>query len=357
MGEQMILEKSDAVVEPESEGAQEDILVEQMVDILIVGSGPAGLATAIAATRGGLTHQVVEKACLVNSVYRYPTNMVFFTTPELLEVGGLPFVTPFQKPTRMEALTYYRRVADAYRLKVAFNELVCSIERRPPLFSVRTRLGSGRHQVRRARFVVIATGYYDNPNRLGIPGESLPHASHYYTEPHGYYRRKVVVVGGNNSAAEAALDLFRAGAEVTLVHRRAEIGDAIKYWIRPDLENRIKEGSIGARFNARVTEILPSCVKLEILNRMEEVAADAVFLMTGYHSDADFLRRTGVMVNDQTCVPVYDPETLETNVTGLYLAGAVVSGKNTNQVFIENGRFHGDRIVRTIAHKIGTGGH
>ena len=238
-------------------------------DILIVGAGPSGLATAIAARQHDLDYVLVEKGVLVNSIFRFPTHMVFFTTPELLEIGGLPLVTPYDKPTRLEALRYYRRVVDTYGLQVAFHEQVLSIEREGDGFVVTTadvdpaeaarrpdvaeRTGqNGTRRVREARAVVLAIGYYDHPNCLGVPGEHLPHVSHYYSEPHPYYRRRVVIVGGRNSAAEAALELYRAGARVTLVHRGAELGASIKYWVRPDIENRIKEGSIAARFDTHV---------------------------------------------------------------------------------------------------------
>ena len=322
------------------------------LDLLIIGGGPSGLATAIAAARAGLNYLVIEKGVLVNSIFNFPTNMIFFTTPELLEIGGLPLTTPFPKPTRMEALGYYRRVTDTFELRVSFNEKVDKVEPGAGAFKVTSRSKDGHLRVRSSRYVVVATGYYDNPNLLGIRGEDLPHVSHYYTESHGFYRKRVVVVGGHNSAAETALDLFRCGAQVTLVHRGAKPGDAIKYWVRPDLENRLKEGSIAARFNACLREILPAFVRVESDGACEEIPADAVFLMTGYHPDFEFLREAGIAVNQETCVPLHDPETLETNVPGLFLAGAVIAGRNTNLVFIENGRFHGERVVSTIRERL-----
>src|SRR5687767_409597 len=221
-------------------------------DVLIVGAGPSGLATAIAAKQQGLDYVVVEKGVLVNSIFNFPTYMVFFTTPELLEIGGLPLVTPYDKPTRLEALRYYRRVVDTFDLQISFHETVTALEKEGDVFVVTTRDGRGVQRAREARSVVMAIGYYDLPNYLGVPGEELPHVSHYYTDAHPHYRRRVVVVGGKNSAAEAALELFRAGAHPTLVHRHATLGDTIKYWVRPDIENRIKEGSIPARFETRV---------------------------------------------------------------------------------------------------------
>jgi bacillithiol disulfide reductase len=320
-------------------------------DVLIVGAGPAGLAVAIAAAGAGLEYEVLEKGVLVNSVYHFPRNMIFFTTAELLEIGGLPFVTPFEKPTQAEGLKYYRRVADAYGLRIAMDEEVAAI--RPegpagaPSFVVESRW-RGEPRARRARNVVMATGYYDHPNLLGVPGEDLPHVSHYYREAHACYRRNVVVVGGKNSAAIVALELYRAGAEVTLVHRGAELGASVKYWIRPDIDNRIKEGSITARFFTRVLEIRPDRVTVEGPRGRDEIEAEAVFLLTGYHPDPRLLTGAGVRVDEPTLVPEHDRQTLETNVPGLYLAGAIVSGRETGRIFIENGRFHGQAIVSAI---------
>jgi thioredoxin reductase (NADPH) len=319
-------------------------------DVLIVGAGPAGLAAAIAATKSGLSYEVIEKGALVNSLLHYPTEMVFFTTPELMEIGGLPFTSPNDKPSRMEALRYYRRATDAYDLDIAFDETVTAIDARADGgFAVQT---AGRHGARRrleARAVVLATGAYDVPNPIGVPGEDLPHVSHYYTSPHPFYRKRVVIVGGRNSAAEAALDLFRAGAHVTIVHRRAALGDSIKYWVKPDIENRIKEGSIAARFEASVVRITPSAVLVEQRGAADELPADQVFLLTGYTSDNRLLRAAGVEIDPDTCGPRHDAATFETNVPGLYVIGAMVAGKASGRIFIENGRFHGQVAIDRIA--------
>jgi thioredoxin reductase (NADPH) len=314
---------------------------------VIVGAGPSGLATAIAAQQAGLDYEAVEKGVLVNSIFHFPRNMVFFTTPELLEIGGLPFVTPYEKPTQWEALRYYRRVADSYALRIAFGEEVLSLGRRGSAFEVRTRTPRGT-VTREARNVAVATGYYDHPNRLGVPGEDLPQVLHYYDEPHPYYRKRVVVVGGKNSAAIAALELHRAGAAVVLVHRGLELSKSIKYWIRPDIENRIGEGAVEARFEARVVSIHLGSVVVERHGACEEITADAVFLMTGYAPDVGLLREAGVRIDEVSLKPEHDPKTLETNVEGLFVAGAIASGRETSRIFIENGRFHGEAIVETI---------
>ncbi|MBI4887633.1 MAG: YpdA family putative bacillithiol disulfide reductase [Acidobacteria bacterium] len=343
-------------------------------DVLIVGAGPSGLATAIAATQQSLDYVIVEKGVLVNSIFNFPTHMVYFTTPELLEIGGLPLITPYDKPTRLESLRYYRRAVDTYGIQISFHEQVVAIEREGDVFAVTTqevagdrRPGAeertrqnGVRRVREARAVVLAIGYYDHPNYLGIPGEDLPHVAHYYKEPHPYYRQRVVIVGGKNSAAEAALELFRSGAHVTLVHRRAALGDSIKYWVRPDIENRIKAGSIATRFETRVVEIRPNVVVVEPAvegqtGGREEIPADAVLLLTGYRPDVDLMRRAGIRCHDETLVPDLNPETFETNVPNLFIAGGAVAGRNTGSIFIENGRFHGERIIAVLAERLHRG--
>ena len=325
-------------------------------DVLIVGAGPSGLAAAIAARQHGLDALVVEKGVLVNSIFRFPVYMVFFTTPELLEIGGLPLVTPYDKPTRLEALRYYRRVVDSYGLQISDHEEALEIQREAQpgpadtVFAVTTRTAGGT-RVHHARAVVLAIGYYDHPNWLGIPGEDLPHVSHYYSEAHPYYRRRVVIVGGRNSAVEAALELFRAGAQVTLVHRQATLGDSIKYWVRPDIENRITEGSIAARFESRLVEIRPTAVVVERDGQRDELPAERVLLLTGYHPDVDLMRRAGVACDAGTLAPTLDMNTFETNVPNLFVAGGAIAGRQTGNIFIENGRFHGERIIKVLAER------
>jgi thioredoxin reductase (NADPH) len=321
-------------------------------DVIIIGAGPAGLAAAIAATKAGLTYQVIEKGALVNSLLHYPTEMVFFTTPELMEIGGLPFVSPHDKPSRMEALRYYRRATDTYKLDVVFDETVAGLTRDADGFIVEAGHARGGRRTIRGRTAVLATGAYDFPNLIGVPGEELPHVSHYYTAPHPFYRKRVVIVGGKNSAAEAALELFRAGARVTIVHRRPALGDSIKYWVKPDIENRIKEGSVEARFNTHVLEITPAAVVVEQDGVRDEVPADGVFLLTGYLSDNRLLRAAGVEIDPETCGPVHDAETFETNVPGLYVIGAMVAGKASGRIFIENGRFHGQVAIDQITKRL-----
>jgi len=318
-------------------------------DVIIIGAGPSGLATAIAAKHFGLDYLVLEKGSLVDGIARFPINMVFFTTPELLEIGGIPLTTPYEKPTRAEALRYYRKVVDTFQLQVSLFEEVVEVERPEAPgepFAVHSRNARGATRVREARNVVLSMGYYGAPVMLNIPGEDLPHVSHFYKEAHPFYRQRVVIVGGKNSAAEAALEIHRAGGHVTIVHRGAAFGDSIKYWVKPDIENRVKEGSIAAHFNANVVEIRPTEV---VLDTGATLPAEGVLLLTGYRADPDFMRRAGIEINPETLEPKYNVETYETNVPGLFVAGGQVAGKKTGTVFIENGRFHGEVIAKTLA--------
>jgi thioredoxin reductase (NADPH) len=318
-----------------------------LLDIVVVGAGPAGLAAAIEAKRTGFRCVVLEKGSITNSIFHFPPHMVFFTTPELLEIGNLPLVSDREKPTRNEALKYYRRVVGTYDLDVHQYEEVLHVEQYAPhLF--RTQTPSGFYE---SRNIVISTGYYDNPNLMNIPGENLPHVSHYYTEAHPFFNREVVIIGGRNSAAEAALDLFRSGARVSLIHRGPELGKTVKYWVRPDIENRFKAGEIKAYFNTRVVEITSDFVKAVCENREFELPAQRVFALTGYHTNIKFFDQLGVTYDKDTLRPQFDPATYETNVAGVYLAGSVVGGRFNAEIFIENGRFHGEVLVRAIAAK------
>jgi len=317
-------------------------------DIVCIGAGPTGLATAIEAKRAGMRPLVIDKGCLCNSLYHYPVNMVFFTTPELLEIGDLPLVCAAEKPTRVEALKYYRKAAEHYELELRLYERVTGVHGQDGHFTVVTRQENGEEKRYGGSKLAIATGYYDLPNRLGVTGEELPHVSHYYTEAHEYWRQDVLVIGGKNSAAEAALDLYRYGARVTLVHRGNELGKTIKYWVRPDIENRIKAAQIQALFGARVEEITRSEVLVEHHGQTTRVPARQVFALTGYHPDFSFLSHLGVQLDPESKRPAVDPNTLESNVPGVHLAGVVIGGRHTSEIFIENGRFHGKQIIEAL---------
>jgi thioredoxin reductase (NADPH) len=314
-------------------------------DIVSVGAGPTGLACAMEAKRAGMRTLVIDKGCLCNSIYNYPVNMVFFTTPELLEIGGLPMVSNGDKPTRIEALKYYRKGAEHYGLELRLFEKVLRVDGHDGAFTVVTETASGREERYHAKKIVVATGYYDLPNEMGVPGEHLPHVNHYYTEPHPFWKQDVVVIGGKNSAVESALDLYRNGARVTLLVRSKELGKSLKYWVRPDIENRIKAGQIQAFFSTRVKEIVRDGIVVENDAGVQELAAKQVFALTGYHPDYDFIEALGVRLDPESRRPSLDPNTLESNVAGIYLAGVVVAGRHTGEIFIENGRFHGKQIV------------
>jgi thioredoxin reductase (NADPH) len=321
-------------------------------DTLIVGAGPTGLACGIELERRGVKAVIVEKGCVVNSLYNYPTNMVFFTTPELLEIGNIPMTSLNEKPNRHEALKYYRRVADHFKLDIRQYERVESIAGADNAFEVHStdRLGARRAYL--TRKIVLAIGYYDVPNMLGVPGEDLEKVLHYYKEPHPYYNHDVAVIGGQNSAAIAALELNWTGARVTLIHREAGISSRVKYWIRPNLENRVKNGEIRAYFHSRVVEILPDSIRIATPDGEKTLKNDFVFAMIGYRPDLDFLSATGVSLDSATQKPRTDPATLESERPGIYLAGVIVAGMHTNEIFIENGRFHGRQIAESIASRL-----
>jgi thioredoxin reductase (NADPH) len=335
--------------------AQSQTRPDSWTDVLVVGAGPTGMACAIEAQKAGFKALIVDKGCLVNSIYHYPNNMVFFTTPELLEIGDVPFTTASAKPNRLEALEYYRRVAEHFHLHIRQYEWVKTITGEDRNFRVTT---SDRHSAihdYRARKIVLATGYYDLANQINVPGEDLEKVFHYYREPHPYFDTDVLVIGGKNSAAEAALDLWRHGARVTLVHRGSQMHNHVKYWVRPDIENRIKAGEITAYFNSTVQEIGADYVVLRTPSGPLHLKNDFAFALTGYHPDYDFLRSVGIELATEQMRPVCDPENLESNVPGIYVAGVIVAGSRTNEIFIENGRFHGKLIAAHLSQELGGG--
>jgi thioredoxin reductase (NADPH) len=326
--------------------------VKENFDVLVVGAGPTGLACAIEAQRAGLRSVLVDKGCLCNSLFHYPSNMTFFTTPELLEIGDMPFSSPNQKPSRNEALEYYRKVAEHYQLEMRLYQTVSSLTGEDGDFTITTVDQFARQRSYGARKVILATGYYDLPNYLDVPGEDLPKVLHYYHDPHPYYDQKVLVIGGKNSAAIAALDLWRHGAHVTLVHRGAAMHHHVKYWILPDVNNRIKNGEVKAYFSSSVASIAKDTVELLTPQGLVTFDNDFVFALTGYHPDFDFLAAVGVQMEGEDRCPACDPQSLESNIPGLYLAGVIVAGMRTNEIFIENGRFHGRQIAQDIEAKL-----
>jgi thioredoxin reductase (NADPH) len=318
------------------------------VDILIIGAGPIGLATGIEAEKAGKSYVIVDKGCLVNSLYNYPKNMTFFSTSDLLEIGGVPFVSHNPKPTRAESLEYYRRVAMYWKLNTRLYEEVESVVKEKEFFLTQTSKG-----VIKSKYMVLATGFYDLPYLLNVPGEDLPKVKHYYDEPHPYYDMNVVVVGAANSAVDVALEVYRKGAKsVTMIVREPEINSRVKYWVRPDIENRIKEGSITAHFNSSITRISENSVDFETPEGSQTIDNDFVLAMTGYQPDFTFLEHLGVEIgSDEFKTPKYDEETMETNVPSIYLAGVICGGLKTNSWFIENSRVHAEMILKDISKK------
>lgn len=329
-----------------------------MADVAVVGAGPCGLAAAIAAQRAGLRAVVFDRGCLVNGIASYPTYMSFFSTAERIAIGGVPFIVATEKPTRRDALAYYRGVADLYGIEVRQYETVetmraVGVDRwpgqaeptRPARWLLRSVKRSGVVRETVAHAVVIATGYFGRPNRLGVPGESLPHVRHGYTEGHAAWREPVVIVGGANSAVDAALDMYRSGAQVTMVHFAPALDANVKPWVRPEIEARLRDGMIGARFMSRVVAIEPEAVVVEGAGGTERLPATQVYLMTGYLPETGLLEQIGVPIDADSGIPAHDPLTMATALPGVYLAGVIASGNQANRIFIENGRDHGDAIV------------
>lgn len=313
-------------------------------DIVIVGAGPIGLACAIEASKAGLSYVIIDKGCLVNSLYHYPLNMMFFSTSERLEIGGVPFISHMPKPNRVEALEYYRRVCMSWQLNVKLYEDVTAVDKQEGSFHITTSRGSYA-----AKYVVLALGFYDLPYLLNIPGEDLPKVKHYYDEPHPYFGQKIIVVGAANSAVDVALETWRKGADVTMVIREEGIRDSVKYWVKPDIENRIKEGSIKAYQNSQLVRIDERTATVKTPEGEVVLDNDFVLAMTGYKPPFDFMRRCGIQFDDDAFhTPVYNEETMQTNVPGIYLAGVVCGGLKTNKWFIENSRVHAEMILADI---------
>ncbi|MEP0862712.1 MAG: YpdA family putative bacillithiol disulfide reductase [Ignavibacterium sp.] len=314
------------------------------VNTIIIGAGPIGLTCGIEAVKKNISYLIIEKGCIVNSVFNYPVNMTFFSTSDRLEIGGVPFVSHGDKPTRREALEYYRRVVDAWKLKINTYEKVISIEKQEKKIIVTTNKSHYKSDN-----VIISTGFFDFPNLLNVPGEDLPKVFHYFKEAHPYAYKKVSVIGAGNSAADVALETYRRGAEVTMIIREDKLKDSVKYWVKPDIENRIKEGSIKAFFNSTVNEIKEEEVIINSPDGIKSIPNDFVFAMTGYHPDYDFLSKAGInFTSDENKVPVFNPDTFETNVERLFLAGVVCGGMETNKWFIENSRDHAEKIFNYI---------
>jgi len=313
-------------------------------DVLIIGGGPIGLACGIEARKSGLAHVILEKGCLVNSLYNYPINMTFFSSSERLEIGGTPFVTTLPKPKRAEALEYYRRVEQKFELNTRLFEEVLAVDKKGDTFTV-----TSAKQTYSARYVIVATGFYDVPMYLNVPGENLPKVTHYYKDPHFYAKQRVVVVGASNSAVDAALETFRKGAQVTMVIRGCEIGPRVKYWVRPDIENRVASGEIGVYYRSELKAIREDSVLVQTPNGEEELPNDFVLALTGYRPNFDFLRKIGIHVPEEPpTIPAHNPETMETNIPGMYLAGVVCGGLNTHLWFIENSRAHAKMIFSAL---------
>lgn len=319
----------------------------EILDILIIGAGPIGLNCAIEAQKNNLTYLIIEKGTIVNSLYNYPLYMRFFSTAEKLEIDNVPFISTAPKPGRQDALEYYQGIARQKTLHIHLYEKALHVSKNDDLFTIETTKGNYR-----AKNVVIATGFYDIPNLMNIPGENLPKVKHYYTEPYPYARQKIVVVGSSNSSVDAALETYRKGADVTMIIRHSEISKNVKYWVKPDIENRITEGSITAHFNAEMVEVKENSVLFkDENNQIHEIENDFVLAMTGYLPDFDFLKNSGINLNGDCLKPLYNPETMETNISNLYLAGVVCGGKDTHLWFIENSRVHASMIINSIVSK------
>lgn len=326
-------------------------LIENMYDLVIVGAGPAGLSCALAAKRSGLNSIIIEKGNIVNSIINFPKNMIFFSTSDNLELDNIAFTSENFRPNRNEAIRYYQRIVSNYNLNFKLDSKVIHIKKLKNKFEIEY-LHKNKIYKLYSKFIIIATGFYDNPNMLNIPGEEFDHVSHYYTEPFNYYGKKVIVVGGKNSAVETALDLYRSGVEVTLVHHKNEIGESVKYWILPDITNRINSGEIKTYFNSQLKQINIDSVIINKNNAEIVVPADAVLLLIGYFPKNDLLKKIKINFDKKTLVPKLIENTLESNIKGIYIAGSIIAGRNSNKIFIENSREHGEKIINNILNLI-----
>jgi putative YpdA family bacillithiol system oxidoreductase len=320
---------------------------KNLFDLVIVGAGPAGISCALAAKKKNLKTIMLDKGNIVNSIINFPKNMTFFSTADLLELDNIPLISELYKPNRKEVIRYYQRIVSSYNLQIKIEAKVTNIESINNGFKI-VYLKKNNKYYLYSKYIVLATGFFDNPNMLNIPGENLSHVSHYYDEPFQYYGKKVIIVGGKNSAFEAALDLYRSGVEVTLIHRKKEIRESVKYWILPDIKNRIKSGEIKAYLNSELKKIKPDSVVIKKNKKEILIPADGVLLLTGYHPNCDLLKNSQIIFNKETLVPKYNKESLESNVSGIYLAGSLIAGKNSNKIFIENSREHGTKIINHI---------
>ncbi|TFB24098.1 YpdA family putative bacillithiol disulfide reductase [Filobacillus milosensis] len=323
----------------------------QTEEVIIIGAGPCGLSAALELKKQGIDPLLIEKGNVANAIYNYPTHQTFFSSSEKLEIGGMPFISERQKPVRNEALTYYRTVADRGQLRINNYEKVTQITKNKNKYILKTETYLGNYNKYQAEYVIIATGYYDHPNKLGVKGEELPHVNHYFKEAHPFFKKNVVVVGGKNSAVDATLELEKAGANVTVLYRGADYSPSVKPWILPLFESLVNHRKIGMSFKAHVKEIRQKDLIVDIDGEEEIIEADYVFAMIGYHPDQSFLKHTGVDIDEETGRPTFDRHTMETNLENIYIAGVIAAGYNNNEIFIENGRHHGELIAESIIKK------
>ena len=321
--------------------------LEEQFDLAIIGAGPAGISCALAAKKNNLKSVMLDKGNIVNSIIHFPKSMTFFSTSDLLEVDNIPFTSELFRPSRNEAIRYYQRIVSNNGIQSISNAEVVDIKSAVKGFDIEYLKKNQTFHLN-SKFVIISTGFYDNPNMLNIPGENLSHVSHYYDEPFLYYGKKVIIVGGKNSAVEAALDLYRSGVQVTMIHRNKEIKESVKYWILPDIINRINSGEIKVHFSSTLKEIHNNSVIVESSGNDTSIPADAVLILTGYHPNSNLMYKSNINIDKVTLVPELDKDTLESNVKGIYLAGSILAGKNSNKIFIENSRDHGKKIVNHI---------